>query len=59
MIELASYVCGAWKAGKGKAATLVNPATEEAIASASTEGIDFGAALVVRARRAAGPPCVR
>ncbi len=54
MIELASYVCGAWKAGKGKGATLVNPATEEAIATASTEGVDFGAALSF-ARDLGGP----
>jgi oxepin-CoA hydrolase/3-oxo-5,6-dehydrosuberyl-CoA semialdehyde dehydrogenase len=57
MIELASYVCGAWKAGrstKGGAATLVNPATEEAIATASAEGVDFGAALSF-ARDRGGP----
>ncbi len=45
MIELDSFVEGKWVAGKGKAATLVNPATEEPIAQTSTEGIDFGAAL--------------
>lgn len=45
MIELSSYVCGAWMKGHGKAATLVNPATEEALATASTEGVDFAAAL--------------
>lgn len=54
MIELKSFVCGQWVAGKGKAATLVNPATEEAIATTSTEGVDFGAALAF-ARDRGGP----
>lgn len=51
MIELKSYVGGKWIAGNGKAATLVNPATEEAIATTSTEGVDFAGALAF-ARRA-------
>jgi len=54
MIELESYVCGKWIAGKGRAVTLVNPATEEALATASTDGIDFGAALAF-ARERSGP----
>jgi oxepin-CoA hydrolase/3-oxo-5,6-dehydrosuberyl-CoA semialdehyde dehydrogenase len=54
MKELSSYVCGGWVAGKGRAATLVNPATEEALATASTEGVDFGAALAF-ARDHGGP----
>lgn len=54
MKELTSYVCGGWVAGKGRAATLVNPATEEPIATASTEGVDFGAALAF-ARERGGP----
>ena len=41
MRDLASYVCGQWTAGKGRAATLVNPATEEAIA----HGVDRGRRL--------------
>ncbi|MBK6516843.1 MAG: 3,4-dehydroadipyl-CoA semialdehyde dehydrogenase [Polyangiaceae bacterium] len=45
MKVLASYVSGAWVEGKGKPQTLVNPANEEPLAHASTEGIDFGAAL--------------
>jgi oxepin-CoA hydrolase/3-oxo-5,6-dehydrosuberyl-CoA semialdehyde dehydrogenase len=45
VIELASHLGGEWVKGSGKAATLVNPTTEEPIASCSTEGIDFGAAL--------------
>jgi 3,4-dehydroadipyl-CoA semialdehyde dehydrogenase len=54
MKELSSYVCGRWTPGKGRAATLVNPATEEALATASTEGIDFGAVLSF-ARERGGP----
>ncbi|HEY8086884.1 MAG TPA: aldehyde dehydrogenase family protein, partial [Polyangiaceae bacterium] len=54
MKELSSHVCGRFVAGKGKAATLVNPATEEALASASTEGIDFGEVLAF-ARDRGGP----
>ena len=45
MIELQSHLEGKWVAGKGKSATLVNPATEEPLAQTSTEGIDFGAAM--------------
>src|SRR3954471_23083026 len=54
MIELASFVSGKWVKGTGKPATLVNPATEEPMATTSTEGIDFGAALEY-ARKRGGP----
>ena len=54
MKELSSHVCGRFVAGKGRPATLVNPATEEALASASTEGIDFGEVLAF-ARDRGGP----
>lgn len=54
MIELKSYVGGKWVAGSGKASTLVNPATEEALATTSTEGLDFKAALSF-ARDVGGP----
>ena len=54
MIELGSYVGGKWVKGKGKAGELVNPATEEVIATTSTEGLDFGAALS-HARDKGGP----
>src|SRR5438067_8706086 len=54
MIELASYVGGKWVKGGGKPATLVNPATEEVLATTSTEGIDFGGALAY-ARKHGGP----
>lgn len=45
METLESYVSGQWVAGKGKAQTLVNPATEEPLAQTSTEGIDLGKAV--------------
>lgn len=54
MIELGSYVEGKWVKGKGKGAELVNPATEEVLATTSTEGLDFGAALAF-ARDKGGP----
>lgn len=54
MIELGSYVGGKWVKGKGKGAELVNPATEEVLATTSTEGLDFGAALAF-ARDKGGP----
>jgi 3,4-dehydroadipyl-CoA semialdehyde dehydrogenase len=54
MIELGSYVEGKWVKGKGKAAELVNPATEEVLSTTSTEGVDFGAALDF-ARTKGGP----
>lgn len=45
MQRLSSRVYGQWVAGTGKAAILVNPATEEALAETSSEGVDFGRAL--------------
>ena len=54
MIELESYLQGKWVRGAGKAATLVNPATEEAVARTSTEGLDFEGALGF-ARKVGGP----
>ena len=54
MIELGSYVEGKWVKGKGTCAELVNPATEEVLATTSTEGVDFGAALAF-ARDKGGP----
>jgi len=54
MNELGSYVAGNWVKGKGKAAELVNPATEEVLATTSTEGVDFGAAVAF-ARDKGGP----
>ncbi len=54
MIELRSHLEGKWVSGKGKAQTLVNPSTEDALATASTDGLDFAAALE-HARRVGGP----
>lgn len=51
MKELASFVSGKWASGKGKPAELVNPATEEVLATTSTEGIDFGAAVTFARER--------
>ena len=45
MIELKSYLGGRFVSGTGSAATLLNPATEEPIASATSAGLDLGAAL--------------
>jgi len=54
MQVLGSYVSGRWAQGTGAAQTLLNPATEEALATASSEGIDLAAALD-HARRRGGP----
>jgi 3,4-dehydroadipyl-CoA semialdehyde dehydrogenase len=54
MIELASFVCGTWVKVKGKPQELVNPATEEVLATTSTEGLDLGEALAF-ARDKGGP----
>ena len=57
MIELRSYVCDCWVAGQGTKQTLLNPATEEPLASASSEGVDLGAALEYA--RGTGGPALR
>ncbi|MCB9592970.1 MAG: 3,4-dehydroadipyl-CoA semialdehyde dehydrogenase [Sandaracinaceae bacterium] len=54
MITLKSYLRGEWVEGQGAGATLVNPSTGEPIATTSTEGFDFGAA-VAHARDVGGP----
>jgi 3,4-dehydroadipyl-CoA semialdehyde dehydrogenase len=54
MLELRSYVAGRWVAGTGAARTLLNPATEEPLARASSEGVDFESALE-HARSVGGP----
>src|SRR5258705_12836839 len=41
---LKSYLNGKWAVGTSSPATLVNPSTEEAVATTSTAGLDFGAA---------------
>ena len=57
MQTLRSYVNGSWFEGKEPFATLVNPATEEPLARASTNGLGFGAALEYA--RGAGGPALR
>ena len=54
MQVLRSFVSGRWIEGSGAAQTLLNPATEEALASASSEGVDLAAALD-HARDIGGP----
>ena len=54
METLESYVCGRWHAADRGFSTLVDPSTEEEIARASSEGVDFGAALE-HARERGGP----
>ncbi len=52
--QLQSYLSGAWVTGSGAGTPLVNPTTEETLASASSEGLDLGAALA-HARETGGP----
>jgi 3,4-dehydroadipyl-CoA semialdehyde dehydrogenase len=54
MKTLRSYVLGNWHEATSGLATLVNPSTEEEIARAGSEGIDFGAVLDY-ARERGGP----
>ena len=54
MITLRSYLQGRWQAGTGSPATLVDPTTEEPIATTSTAGLDLAAALE-HARTVGGP----
>src|SRR5689334_16699598 len=44
-MELESYVEGKWQRGSGNGVTLVNPATEQALGTATADGIDFSRAL--------------
>jgi len=57
MTELRSHLCGKWVAGSGAPQTLLNPATEEPLASASSEGLDLAAALDYA--RSTGGPALR
>ena len=54
MRTLKSYVCGRWHEAASGFAPLVNPSTEEILAQASSDGIDFGAVLD-HARETGGP----
>lgn len=54
---LTSYVCGKWVTGDGARETLLNPATEEALAEAASGGIDRRA--VIEHARTQGGPALR
>jgi oxepin-CoA hydrolase/3-oxo-5,6-dehydrosuberyl-CoA semialdehyde dehydrogenase len=54
MQHLASFVGGCWLEGHGAGQQLLNPATEEPLALASSEGLDLAAALDY-ARKTGGP----
>jgi oxepin-CoA hydrolase/3-oxo-5,6-dehydrosuberyl-CoA semialdehyde dehydrogenase len=54
MKELTSFLGGRWVAGSGNPQTLLNPATEEPLARAASDGLDLAAALDY-ARRTGGP----
>ncbi|MCZ7566523.1 MAG: 3,4-dehydroadipyl-CoA semialdehyde dehydrogenase [Burkholderiales bacterium] len=56
-MKLANYVSGRWAEGGDPGAALVDPVTGEELARASTERIDFAAALAHA--RAAGGPALR
>ena len=45
MKTLRSYVEGRWHEADGGFATLVDPCSEEPVARASSEGVDFAAAI--------------
>ena len=57
MLELRSHVAGQWVGGGGSPQLLLNPATEEPLARASSEGVDLAAALDYA--RATGGPALR
>src|SRR5688572_8810547 len=57
MLELRSYISARWVAGTGAAHTLLNPTTEEPLATASSEGVDLQSAL--QYARTAGGPALR
>ncbi len=54
MRSVRSHVGGEWIQGQGSGAELHNPTTEAVVATASTEGVDFRAALAF-AREVGGP----
>jgi 3,4-dehydroadipyl-CoA semialdehyde dehydrogenase len=54
MLQLKSYLAGRWVAGSGSPQTLLNPATEEPLATASSDGLDLRGALDY-ARTKGGP----
>jgi oxepin-CoA hydrolase/3-oxo-5,6-dehydrosuberyl-CoA semialdehyde dehydrogenase len=54
MLQLKSYLAGQWVAGSASPQTLLNPATEEPLATASSDGLDLRPALAY-ARTKGGP----
>ena len=54
MLQLRSFLGGQWVAGSGSPQTLLNPATEEPLASAASGGLDLRGALGY-ARTTGGP----
>ena len=54
MVTLKSYLSGSWQVGTGTDTILINPSTEEPVASSNTKGLDFQDALVF-AREKGGP----
>jgi oxepin-CoA hydrolase/3-oxo-5,6-dehydrosuberyl-CoA semialdehyde dehydrogenase len=57
MVELRSFLGGRWLAGSGEGQRLLNPATEEPLARASSDGLDLAQALDYA--RAKGGPALR
>lgn len=43
--RIQSYLSDTWQEGEGEGSPLYNPATEEVVATATTKGLDFGAAM--------------
>jgi len=54
VIRLASHLAGKWVEGSGPSVELLNPATEEPVASVASGGLDLRGALV-HARNVGGP----
>jgi 3,4-dehydroadipyl-CoA semialdehyde dehydrogenase len=57
MTELQSHLSGKWVSGSGAPQVLLNPATEEPLGKASSEGLDLAAALDYA--RSRGGPALR
>jgi oxepin-CoA hydrolase/3-oxo-5,6-dehydrosuberyl-CoA semialdehyde dehydrogenase len=57
MKRLKSYLCGSWQEGEGDGEALVNPATEDVLACATSDGLDRRRALAFA--RAVGGPALR
>jgi len=53
-MQLESYVCGRWRAGRGEGTAMRDATTGQVIAQATTEGFDF-AAVLDHARQVGGP----